>query len=436
MSGTTIPTETAVTYVSDQDVYFQLINEIASPQTTIVSTQPSGSANTATTFSDIDRGVRRPHRGLEIKKETYAYIQVVGGSTLKNSSVAGDPNFTSNLSIIGVSESRAEKAQSVLTFGKDYIYFFGEQPVEMQFTAILLNSKNFRWEEEWWYNYENYFRGTKLASRGEKILIRIEDSLIYGYMTTCSTQKDANDPFVVRLNFTVHVSSHIHASPGQIGSDKPLAYEGNIAGNVDMLPQSATPILIGSESAAVAAYNIKKYNRDRHAQSAGGALAKFKSSVEKGLVELSATTQDYIDFLYGRNLVIPAGNNFSSGTAQFIKKSTPLNTIPTAEEQNGVASYTDNIDEYPFSIPVVLPMYPKGNKRPAVEVPDLPEESKSTFRSIMEKGAGFAAFQLATTAAQNSYRKRAFSKAGNASVYRYPNEIFSAGIAAPYYTKK
>lgn len=123
----------------------------------IVETQTDAFAHNLSdkSFSPPADSVRRPFRGIEIKNDTYATIQVIGsdgytrplvdaGGSLPPSSdnaVAGSKvrtkvsrnamnssYFYSNFIIQSVKDSRQEKAQFMETFGDTYIFFFGERP--------------------------------------------------------------------------------------------------------------------------------------------------------------------------------------------------------------------------------------------------------------------------------------------------------------------
>lgn len=448
---------TSVT-VSDFDSTLQLSSTYA-----IVETEAPSTVTTAPTVDARSAAVRRPHRGIEIKKETYAYIEVVGsaGSTIANSSTPNSVSFTSNITITGVSQARAEKMQPVLTFGQDYLYFFGHQPIEMTFTGLLLNTANFRWEEEWWHNYDNYFRGTKLVGRSQKILIGLEEYLIYGYMSGCSTQKDANNPYIVNLTFTIHVSDIISTREGKIGSNNPNDQKETLAGDVDqflldasgnIIENKYTTYALGADSKAIREYNITKYNQPG---TEVGALTKYKNSIKEGFSALSAATSPYIDFIYGRNIVIPAGvTEFSVGNATyagFLVKSeqgvlTVIDSVVAASRIDSfTSSYNNNLDEYPMHMSTIAMPSPAEQVTNAEDVLSITAVDPAGVRKIQNindtaRKAAFAVFQIGVAQASSAARRNAFKEAAanpnNPTLYRYPNEVFSIGAAAnPYFAR-
>lgn len=354
----------------------------------------TGADNNGTTSAQ-SRGVRRPYRGIEIKPESFAVMSIVDysnenkyGSTIKNSSLSESSSFTSNFLVNSVSESRNEKHQPVSTFGKDYVYFFGEQPRQITFNVTLLNTENFRWEEEWWYNYEHHFRGTRLAANSEKLRIKVDETIIYGYMINCSSNKDSNNPHSISMTFTLHVTEVVSfRSEDKIGSHRISDHKsaGEAYGYLDFNAEGAlgtlNPIVIGEGSRKIREYNANAY-LSRYESTDG--WVRLGNSIEElwgdtaGAV--SKGLKDFSDFLYGRNLVIPidaAYDEFTSGNPQFAegtdayeslqkriadadKKSIVVkgsfNLRPTGGVSssggygtNRQASFTDNADEYPFS---------------------------------------------------------------------------------------
>ena len=158
--------------------------------------------------STEDMYVRRPFEGMSPKKDTYASL-TVPGSALANSSVGGSTrkDYTANFIIQNITEARQEKQQALTTFGDTFYYFFGQQPVQIQISAVLLNSADFEWELEWWDNYDKHLRGTKLVDRNRKVIMRYESVTVTGYIANCSVAKNAMQPLHSMLNFTLFVST-------------------------------------------------------------------------------------------------------------------------------------------------------------------------------------------------------------------------------------
>ena len=162
--------------------------------------------------------VRRPHRGLEVKDDTYAFFKVIrsdgieiplfDSSRTKFSSETGYSNFI----LQQVQESRMEKHKIIETFGETYIFFFGEQPRFLDVQAVLINSHDFNWEAEWWENYDTYLRGTKLVEMGARAYLFYDDNVVEGYPLMAQAVKSSREPHLVTLTFKFFVTNYRNIS--------------------------------------------------------------------------------------------------------------------------------------------------------------------------------------------------------------------------------
>ncbi|MBN22657.1 MAG: hypothetical protein CL678_15340 [Bdellovibrionaceae bacterium] len=168
--------------------------------------------------------IRRPLVGTELKDAKYASMRVVSSSGLSkkvfNTSAEqedGSSTFLSdyytNFIIQSVSETRQEKHQTIETFGEDYVYFFGERPVSITMSAVLLDTNDFRWHQEWWENYNTFLRGTTLVRRDARAYIEVEDVMYEGYIIQASTNRAADSHNQIGLNFTIWLSNKIYLRP-------------------------------------------------------------------------------------------------------------------------------------------------------------------------------------------------------------------------------
>jgi hypothetical protein len=158
--------------------------------------------------------VRRPVRGIEIKDDTYAYLKVIMANgkalpLLDSSSILGtnESGYT-NFILQSVTEQRMEKHQIVETFGDSYVFFFGESPRFLDCQAVLINSHDFNWRAEWWYNYEHYLRGTKLVEYGARCYLFWDDNVVEGYMLMANANEIADSPYTVSLQFRFFVTKY------------------------------------------------------------------------------------------------------------------------------------------------------------------------------------------------------------------------------------
>lgn len=185
---------------------------------TDVRARAAALGNKNRTRTTADPYIRRPLRGIQFKKDTFATIVVLlpDGRTLDlvNSSAPvmegetqGRADHTANFLLTGVQQEKSEKFQPLLTFGPTWGFFFGEHPHLYNFTAILLNTQNFSWELEWWENYDNLLRGTALTEHRARVFLSFDDYVVEGYLVNARTGRSADDPHVVQLSFSMWVTA-------------------------------------------------------------------------------------------------------------------------------------------------------------------------------------------------------------------------------------
>lgn len=163
--------------------------------------------------------VRRPLRGITLKEDTYSVLRVVGASgeeipIFDSSSPEVDDNGIgrssqfANFITQSVQEQRMEKQQIIETFGDSYIFFFGERPRFITVSGLLVNSKDFNWKSEFMANYEQYLRGTRLVELNAKLYFYFDDIVVEGYLTQCSVNMMADQPYLVQLQFQMYVCQY------------------------------------------------------------------------------------------------------------------------------------------------------------------------------------------------------------------------------------
>lgn len=182
-----------------------------------------------------EANVRRPTRGHLLKEDSYAIIRVMGadGNFIPVIDAAGEEVFEqdgkayttyySNFFVQTVQEQRSEKQQIVDTFGETYIFFFGESPRFIQVQGMLLNTLDFNWRDEFWENYERYFRGTKLVERGARLYLIYDEIIVEGYMVQAQATESAENPWVIPFTFNMFVTGYTALS--SIGEPTIPGYE-------------------------------------------------------------------------------------------------------------------------------------------------------------------------------------------------------------------
>lgn len=193
-------------------------------------TEPFEGARDSMAQSIRERGrgeypVRRPMRGYQLKQDTYAVMRIMGpngefmpvidaaGETFSEELGGQTTTFYSNFFIQSVTEERHEKQQIVDTFGDSYIFFFGESPRMWSVNGFLLNTADFNWRAEFWHNYENYFRGTRLVELGARLYLIYDDVIIEGYMLGANVQENAAPtPSVLPFQFQIFLTGYTDLS--------------------------------------------------------------------------------------------------------------------------------------------------------------------------------------------------------------------------------
>lgn len=255
---------------------------------------------------DTQRSVRRPLQGMEIKRDKYAVIRVLSNegrinSDLVNSSAPQmNVNYTSNLMIQSVQESRQEKSQIIQTFGEDFVYFLGEQPSQIQIAAQLLDSQNFQWHQEWWVNYSNALRGTRLVDKSSRVFLEVDDIMFEGYILSASTSRAADDHLRVNLTFSMLITNKIYLSeirnkylpPSRLTEDQIRA-----VANSDYTESSASKLKQAEELKSAV---------DAVAQASKGVPSSTRRSavvIQKAVGESGSTvkgTSDYLEAVYAK----------------------------------------------------------------------------------------------------------------------------------------
>jgi len=206
--------------------------------------------------------VRRPLRGIQIKNNTYATLQVwtadnrrvglydsgglAGLAGTEDSDVdQGLKNgwrmqsMAANFLIHRITRRQSEKLHLIETFGdQDFGFFYGQKPIQMDFQGTLMNTEDFNWRSEWWANYQEVLRGTKLVERGARIYLTYDTYTLEGYLLSSSTTEMADTPYHAVFQFSMWVTRWEDSS--SIGNGRfpsPEAGPG-LLNSIDKTPES------------------------------------------------------------------------------------------------------------------------------------------------------------------------------------------------------
>ena len=319
--------------------------------------------------------IRRPTNGFVLKKETFATLSVIAGkdgsampvvdagSRLtqdSDSDLRTTTSTYSNFLLQQVQEERVEKQQILETFGEPYIFLFGERARMVSFQGVLINTFDFNWESEWWYNYENYLRGTRCVQNDARVFITYDNTLVGGYILSTSSTKVSDQRNWVQFNFTMFVTSYTQitppgdsrASPGYMVNG--LFYEPDETINIsDQLANTFRPKLINPGDSSFD--NVAKIQAGDNgtvaqpslansiANSIGGGMSTFNSWVDKGNRLLRNGLTAAASFMSGSTVRVPVG---FEGTMAYDKGA---NAQLATVHYGGTVTYTTfnkNNDEY------------------------------------------------------------------------------------------
>lgn len=175
--------------------------------------------------------IRRPYRGIQIKEDRYAVIAIKdskgepillesGSMIVDGTNAAGTAKGKvaeyADFILQRVEVQRVEKQQIIETFGDAYVFFFGERPVIASISGILINSEDFNWRSTFWYNYENYMRGTKLVQQNAKAYLAWDTIVIEGYPVQASAVDDSQAPYHIQFSMSMLLTNSFDFS--NIGS--------------------------------------------------------------------------------------------------------------------------------------------------------------------------------------------------------------------------
>ncbi len=250
--------------------------------------------------------VRRPLRGIQVKPDTYAVMRVLtadgrelplfdSSAVVADNQTIGRNTYNANFIIQAVQEQRQEKQQIIETFGEDYVFFFGEQPRFLTFQGVLLNTSDFNWKNEFWANYEQYLRGTRLVEQNARLYLYYDDVVVEGYILNAGTAATSDSPHMLPFTFTMFVSNYAMLS--NIGSI--------------FIPSIDSG---GPENEGLSAFTPEE-ERENAATAAtiggGGGLAGFITAASAFLSDASFGVQEVLEnikeFFYGRRIVVPEG---------------------------------------------------------------------------------------------------------------------------------
>lgn len=131
-----------------------------------------------------------------------------------------------------ISEVEQEKYQVVETFTGFYAFFYGKRPPIYRYSGLLLADKNYRWNNDFKFVYENYFRGTRAVEFNAEVTLTYPGRIIVGFPLSLSMQQDAivdkGIPFSIDIlvvdhqlvNFSIDLADLIEQAADELAQTK------------------------------------------------------------------------------------------------------------------------------------------------------------------------------------------------------------------------
>lgn len=256
--------------------------------------------------------VRRPYRGIQIKDDTYAVLSVRkpdgSGIPMVSSSAVGttfdDKRGAawdySDFILQRVEDQRMEKQQIIETFGDVFVYFFGERPRIVTISGMLMNTDDFNWKSQFWYNYENFLRGTKLVEMNARCYLAYDTVVLEGYPISATAVDDANEPYNIPFQMAMILTNYYdYSNPGTMKFPGVEADVINLL-NFDLENQRQHFVSTGAK--------VRRMNLE--AQGPAGVLATIRQGIRAyndtmGMLGVGFDT--FKDLVSGRAVRLPVG---------------------------------------------------------------------------------------------------------------------------------
>ncbi len=355
-----------------------------------VTTSPFEDVFNERSQQPVNQNVRRPFRGIELKKDTYASLRVFdslnrpipfvdsSAPPAEEGGTIGQSLEYSNFILQAIQEQRMEKQQIVETFGEDYIFFFGERPRIYNFTALLLNTRNFNWKSEWWKNYEDTLRGTKLLERNARLYIYFDDVVIEGYMLQAQAMSSVDDPYKLPLTFQIFCTNY--SIIGDVGSVFTPVYDEN----VPTASPDASATTVPPDDQDIAAQDATKSATQQ--DSLTGFLADAAKFANSGSFTIQRALEQAKNTLYGRSLAFP---NKGIGNQIYVPPIENLASFPSAPGANGerVPIYMQRDEYTAFVETEASPAFDENERERVKNLLKLnsPQQLDEKARGILQK---------------------------------------------------
>lgn len=261
------------------------------------------------------RPIRRPYRGIQIKEPRYSTLSVLEPGNVPVPLISSSDTLGTGTKgrtgrvweyadyiLQRISEQRTEKQQIIETFGDPFVYFFGERPRIVEVQGMLMNTEDFNWKSQFWKNYDEYLRGTKLVQRNARVYLSWDTTIIEGYILQASADEAADMPYSIPFNFSMLITGYYDWS--DIGQTRFPGYAQTLE-SLEILNRELEDrrSQFTSTGAEVRIKNLLNQP--------GGGFGSFVKGIVRGINDVISTASGLVDkignVVGGRTVRVPIG---------------------------------------------------------------------------------------------------------------------------------
>jgi hypothetical protein len=104
--------------------------------------------------------------------------------------------------LTGFSLQQSEQLQVSEVLSDAYAaYYFGQSAPRGQLSGIVFNTRQDNWYDTWYYLYQEWIRGTKLATRRQQVILKVDSRYYFGSIFNVSSQ--ISSQFETMANFSM-----------------------------------------------------------------------------------------------------------------------------------------------------------------------------------------------------------------------------------------
>lgn len=117
--------------------------------------------------------------------------------------------FYDHFIINNITYQSSQKVQIVQTFSDDFLYSFGENPIQANFSGVLLNTDNHRWRDHWIYAYDELLNAHDSIKNNIEVYLMFEGIVWKGRILDTSYNEKANRSRGINFNFTFYIQEKL-----------------------------------------------------------------------------------------------------------------------------------------------------------------------------------------------------------------------------------